>query len=92
MEKLVPFLHSNMFVAVVAIVLIWTVSYIFPITMATEKVSACNAVTHDCLFQCHCEKIAEVLIMMILFNSGCLFQNRNRTRDYIVSWNRRHNP
>ena len=56
MEKLAPFSHSNMFVAVAAIVLIWTVSYIFPIATATEKVSACNPVTHDCLLQCHCEK------------------------------------
>ena len=30
--------------------------------MATEKVPACNAVTHDSLLQCHCKKIADVLI------------------------------
>ena len=29
--------------------------------MATEKVSAFNAVTHDGLLQSHCEKIADVL-------------------------------
>ena len=32
--------------------------------MATEKVSACNAATHDCLLQSHCEKIADVLFQI----------------------------
>lgn len=34
---------------------------IFPIAMENEKVSAFKAVTHDCLLQSHCEKIADVL-------------------------------
>ena len=30
--------------------------------MATEKVSACDAVIHDCLLQCHFEKTVDVVI------------------------------
>ena len=48
---------------------------ICPITMATEKVSACN-VANDCLLQCRCEKIADVLFEKEphdLFDSGFLY-------------------
>ena len=48
--------------------------------MATEKVSACN-VANDCLLQCHCEKIADVLFEKEPHDTFQfrvpIFQNRN---------------
>ena len=55
---------------------------IFSIAIPTEKVSACNAATHDCLLQSHCEKIADVLFQIETHDTLQFrvpqFQNRNR--------------
>ena len=46
-------------------ILYWLpIKYFFLIAIPTEKVSACNAATHDCLPQSHCEKIADVLFQI----------------------------
>ena len=61
---------------------------IFSIAIPTEKVSACNAATHDCLRQSHCEKIADVLFLIETHDTlqfrVSQFQNTCR--------NRCHNP
>lgn len=48
--------------------------------MVTEKVSACN-VANDCLLQCRCEKIADVLFEIEPHDTfrfrAPIFQNRN---------------